>query len=89
MNWLKILKTVVELIPVIGNILAILGKKKAEKKAKKVEEVAKTVISGVEKYAEIKKSIGHATDIKTVIKNIAVSSGVENKLNELVKRYTK
>lgn len=82
MGWLKL---AIELIPVIGNIFAILGKKKAEKKAKKLEQVASVVISGVEAY----KKTEDKSNIKGVIRNIAIATGVEEKLKELVTKYTK
>lgn len=84
---LKVLRVVGELIPVVGNIFAIFGRKKAEKKAKTLEKVNKAVIEGVEEY------VTHPTttdkkDVARAITRIAVAAGAEEALNKLVKRYT-
>ncbi len=81
MGWLKL---AIELIPVIGNIFAILGRKKAQKKAARIEKVAQVVIEGVDAYAKIENK----RDIKDVIAKIAVATGVEDKLHDLVLKYT-
>lgn len=83
MGWLRVLKTIVEIVvPVLG----WLGKKKAQKKAARIEKVAETVIKGVEAYS---KTEGTTTDkIKAVIKSEAVNAKVDAYLKELVLKYT-
>ena len=81
MGWLKL---VIELIPVIGNIFAILGRKKAQKKAEKIEQVVKVVIEGVEDFAKAEGK----KEIKEVITKIAITSGLEEKLHAMVLKYT-
>ena len=88
MGWLKVLKTVVELIPIIGNILAIFGRKKAEKQAKKIANVATAVVIGVEKYTDAKKN-GTQPNVKEIIKETAISLGAEEALKKLVIKLTK
>ena len=82
---IPILKVVAELIPIIGNIFSIFRRKKAEKKAKQLEKITQVVIEGVEAYANTTDK----KDVKKVITNVAKATGVEDKLKELVKKYTK
>ncbi len=86
MNWLKILKLVIQVIPVIGNILGPVFTVQAEKKAAKVEKVASAVIRGVELYSKVKAP---GLEIKSVIKNLATRENVESLVNSLVNKYTK
>ena len=85
---LKVLRVVGELIPVIGNIFAIFGRTKAQKKAKILEKVNQVVIEGVDTYQKIVDKKEPALPVKEMIKRIAVTAGVEDKLHELVIKYT-
>lgn len=87
MRLLKLLRGVAELIPVIGNILAIIGKKKAEAKYQKIEQAAASIIKGVEWY---QNRIGPGPDnnLKEIIKGKALADKTEPLLNTLVRKYT-
>lgn len=84
MGFLKILVTIVELLPVVGNVLAILGKKKAEKRADTYYRIGEAVIQGVEAADR-----DNRLNVKTVIRNTATNLGVEDDLHDLVKKITR
>jgi len=85
MNWLGI---VLRVIPIIGQIIAIFGEKKQIKKVKNAENVINAVVTGVEKYNDVKTN-GGKPDVKRIIKETAVSLGAEEYLNRIVKKITK
>ncbi|MDI6788920.1 MAG: hypothetical protein QME51_11160 [Planctomycetota bacterium] len=82
MNWLKVIGSVLEYV-----ILPWLRARRMEKKAKQLEVVVSAVINGVEICSNMNKE--DRKDIKKVIKEVAIATGVETKLQELVKKYTK
>lgn len=82
MNWILIgLKVIGEVI------LPWYMSKRHRKKAARIEKVAEAVIKGVEEYTADKEA-GNKPDIKSTIRSIAHLTGVEDKLHEMVKRWT-
>lgn len=86
-KFLRIIKIVAEWIPIIGEILKVFGKTKAQEKAKEAQKIAEAVISGVEMYSAPNKVGEVSLPIKQVIKGVAVNLGTEEKLHEMVNKF--
>ena len=81
---LKGIQTIAEIvIPVLG----WLKKRKAQRRAARIENVTASVIKAVEHFAEVNKGL-NGPDVKTYIQNRAMSDKTEPELNTLVKKYT-
>lgn len=77
MQWLKILKSILEIaIPLFG----YLGKKKVEKELE-------VVATGVENFSRASDSAGKGDILKKTIHDLARISGVEDRLNQKVKKW--
>ncbi len=87
MPILKILTTIVEIIPLVGQIFAIFGKHKAQKRAKQIEKAAAAVIKGVQSFRETQGAAA-SENIKNEILTRSITDGTEQILNPLVKKYT-
>lgn len=82
---IEILTAAVLVTSLVGNVLSIFGKRKAEKKARRVESALGAVIKGVEEYSEVTRD----SKVKDVIERFSVSNGIEDVLNPLVKKFTR
>lgn len=88
MNILLILKAAREAAEIILPILGWLGKRRAQKKAKKVTAALSSVILGVEQFSMVNKNCS-GMDVKTYIQSRAQADGSEKDLNPIVKKLTK
>jgi hypothetical protein len=88
MTFLIAIQAVSAGIGILGGIFGLLGKRKAQKKAKKIEQVAKAIITGVEQYARVCEEGIENKVIKQTIQAIAYKNEVENELHDLVKNTT-
>jgi 16S rRNA U1498 N3-methylase RsmE len=88
MTFLIAVQAVSAGIGILGGIFGLLGKRKAQKKAKKIEQVARSIISGVEQFSRMNHNLIETQSLKPVIQAIAYKNEVENELHDLVKNTT-
>lgn len=88
MKIIPVLKAVLEIVPLIGQAIAIFRRRKAQKECRKIEHSLESVIRGVQWFRDYQpKDV--SDKLRHTIETMSSARGTEDVLKPLVKKYTK